>query len=794
MDLYKNKYIKYKNKYLHLKNQNGGGDIFDFDSYFLDDDNKYISSYFIDNKINKQTLAIIKNNFQIFYKKYYEHLTNLSCEQIVIPLFADETQTNPNCNHDSFNIGSQFRVNYLEQAQYYNIEYKEKLSDIPLLEKILKDNREILLQKIRDLIQLNTSSSTIKLDDLLACLTKNISNNDFLFYNEHIIIKFIDKYKKILDIQYLKDNKKINFEENFLIDILREIKSKNKYKINDDYYLICLNKNDDAFNFISYITNKNIVPSIEMNDKLLNGLLKIYDTLGNNDITYQNITSILFFYKNIFKLNFRIIDNDFKIISDNTLDILKKINNDIGNKFNDTLLKIIKKIDKIEYINETVFTVIMNKFNEIFDDIKIIQNTIHSYYSLYQLKINAISLNITDIININAEQINNNIEQQKNDYIKYILGSYVNDDTKNDKVIEIDLQYIKKTINDKKQIEYEAEHHANLIILSKIYIGQKKFILGRRIEPHRHSNTYCRNSVRKEIRDIFDRIPNFYYMDFIMVSHYGLQTNECIDIQNKYISDLFNHIDVSKKCTETQLNNLDGFCASWCAYITSIILLNKNKSIGQINSYFRSFDLYKKSFIDTFIDKFKLANGNTELLGLLKHDFNKFYENEIFRYTITGFEYNYVKNLKLYTFILYYYSYLILNDNILNILIDNNDIDKINKFCQRFNKDEINIEITKNRDYKILLDNTNANDIKIIEKIKKYNKHHKCVDTIFDHTEFCLCNRICKPVSDNIKKLCEFTDERTEVCLKPMADVALSENEQEVYDKYLALNNELAKY
>ena len=794
MNLYKEKYLKYKKKYLNLKkNYQSGGvrDIFDFDNFYVDENDKYIANLFLNDKISQDTLYNIKVNYQDFYYKYYEYLTGTSCEEIIIPLYVNTTDIKSNCDHTKIIIDTQFKVNYFESAKYYNKTYFDELKNIDNLDDIFKRDISLLKHKITELIKLNITNPNLDLNNLLIFMDKLKSYNEFWFFINYLINNFIEKYKNNYDIEYLENNKKYKLSESFLMTIIKEIKQKNRYKINDDTFLIINDTNLDFIDFILYnLHNININKS----DKIIDIIIKIYDNLENKNITNDNIDSIQFFYKKIFELKFELIDDNSNKINGNFSDLLNTINPELSNKLSDKLIMINKKNDIIKNI-KSIFKDTEQKFNIIYDEIKKIMSDIESYINLCILK-SKILFNIQDIKDINKDNINTHVEQKKNKFIEDIRDTFINNEEINDKIIQISLQFIKHIpeINneddkakskdvDIKKLIYEIEHHANLIILSKINIDGKQHILCRRIEPHRHSNIYCRNSVRKEIREIFSKIPNFIYVDYYINTHYGIQTNECIDIHKKYITNLFNNLTDFSDCDISQLNNIDGFCSSWCAYIASIILLNKDKSIEVINNYLETFNLPKKSFIDYHIEEYtQLDKSKEKNIIEFKSNFEKFYDNDIFKYSITGFEYNYVKNLKLYTFMLIFYFYIITEYNISINILNNDDKEKIIKFCEKFNYDELKLKILQNIKYKLIFDSKIENNKLIIDNLKKIHNRHYCTDNIFDHEEFCMCTQICKQIPEKFNK-CKKSGS-TEICLEPLKNKILSIDEKKVLRKY----------
>jgi len=125
--------------------------------------------------------------------------------------------------------------------------------------------------------------------------------------------------------------------------------------------------------------------------------------------------------------------------------------------------------------------------------------------------------------------------------------------------------------------------HANSLIIRK----KSNTILAVRTEPHRHSNIYCRNSVRKAIRDIFSNIktiiPNtsFTYLDYIMTTHIGLQSSESVEeLEDSDYDSLPQNLKYI-----SPLKGNSGFCSSWTLYISLLILLNPSLDLENIGDY-----------------------------------------------------------------------------------------------------------------------------------------------------------------------------------------------------------------
>jgi len=137
---------------------------------------------------------------------------------------------------------------------------------------------------------------------------------------------------------------------------------------------------------------------------------------------------------------------------------------------------------------------------------------------------------------------------------------------------------------------FENNGHANSLVIYKYSDGT---FLSIRTEPHRHTNIYCRNSVRKAIREIFRDNDKFSYKDYVIESKYkiGLQVHE----EKQTEIDFKNETDYDKLEPKyklvSPLQGNSGFCASWTMYTTMLLLLNQDKSLKDIGLYLGSFYL-----------------------------------------------------------------------------------------------------------------------------------------------------------------------------------------------------------
>lgn len=497
-----------------------------------------------------------------------------------------------------------------------------------------------------------------------------------------------------------------------------------------------------------------------------NGINRINNICKSNNIDFIMLESIILFLKDLTD-------------PDKNFDYLKL------NFFVDFADRYFYNIqDKIENINN-------KDINELFKKNMISLEKLNKYILLCNITINNnIGFSIEELIkNLTEEDINKIIEAKKTLFIENVLEEFVKSEH-NTKVINIVLEFIEKKDIDIKENNFEIEYHTNVIILNKSNYNNKLCIIGQRIEPHRHSNTYCRNSVRKEIRSIFNNFKNntFYYVDYYMRGHYGLQMNESVNISTKYLTNIFRDDKLKLLDKINILDDEGGFCTSWCAYITCLILLNKDKSIKNISDYLLSFDIDtidNETVIDSQIKEFnelktKYEKNKSDLnkynLKIFYDFINKYYTKAVPGYA-KGYDYLFLKNMKLYLFIMYFYKFLdkFLDKDITDLyknIITYDDNENIERTITYINLEEINERIEINKKLKI----------NIIDIITKIDDKHFCLDEIFTHNELCNVEKICKSVSREHKCFIK-TNEVGEICLEGMTDKKKSISKQETEDR-----------
>jgi hypothetical protein len=251
-----------------------------------------------------------------------------------------------------------------------------------------------------------------------------------------------------------------------------------------------------------------------------------------------------------------------------------------------------------------------------------------------------------------------------------------------------------------------------------------------------------------------------------MKSHFGLQGLECIDIYSDY---------VQSECNLNILGGNDGFCASWTAYICTIILLNKNKSTIDISKYFTLFDIDEESVLSyhskTF-DELKIK-GDIEKFKSFYNYISKFYKDVGTNYN-RGYKYIIAKNIKLYYFIMFFYKFI--NNHAITYysgLFNDIDKDKLKYFIDKFDGFDFDKKIDENKKY-----------IYISINILEIDKAHKCTDDLFEHQDFCQTHKICKTIDKQHKCY----KESNEICLEPI-DKTKKELSKYVRDTLIFLKN-----
>ncbi len=107
------------------------------------------------------------------------------------------------------------------------------------------------------------------------------------------------------------------------------------------------------------------------------------------------------------------------------------------------------------------------------------------------------------------------IKNKKDQIIRNIKDNFDKNPSLNAQILIISLSFY----DNKPNNMIRRDGHANSVIIYRFRKNPSDTsdsYLCLRTEPHRHTNVYCRNSVRKTIRLIFSTLPNSYYLDYII--------------------------------------------------------------------------------------------------------------------------------------------------------------------------------------------------------------------------------------------------------------------------------------
>jgi hypothetical protein len=263
---------------------------------------------------------------------------------------------------------------------------------------------------------------------------------------------------------------------------------------------------------------------------------------------------------------------------------------------------------------------------------------------------------------------------------------------------------------------FKSDGHSNSLVIYK-YADNTHLVI--RTEPHRHTNIYCRPSLRKTIRGIFKNNKSFAYKDYVIESKYrvGLQVFE----EKQTDLDLKNETDFDKLPRKYQikspLQGNSGFCASWTMYTTFILLLNQDKNLKEIGVYLGSYGL---------------NTGDKDQYDTL--------------YTL-------YKQIKLYRLILFNVCFIYRTMGAYKF-----DTIFLNSLKSR------GISITKINHLEKTIKSFSSQFNKFDERLKKLSitpmirpdmsnfDPHYCNDSLFDHTEMCQPDNKTKTITDQQKK------------------------------------------
>jgi hypothetical protein len=637
----------------------------------------------------------------------------------------------------------------------------------------------------------DTSMSCVSTDifdlDCIIPITKN-ENEDYIF-------------KKRLSretINYIRSEIQNYYEYfyNYLMFPDLSIDKLKTYNIRDEIIIPIINKEENVNNnelsvgIVDYniikqkLMNNNFIEKAqklnEINTNLNNSLIsyknylhtikenKIFN-ITDNDI--NNIDSYKDSYKDITILpNDNIADNIYLLYTNKYDEYTVNYNqyNNLVNLFNRSTAQEQTKIDKeMKEIrqNYTNASKKSNEYSEIYKNIMTTRKAVDEQRKLliqFRKNIGYNNINLLyDLINYDdTNDIMSMIEEKKKNICKNIIDKFNKNQNLNCQILSVNLDFFDSDI---KQINQEEIGHANSVTIYRFKKDGKDAYLCLRTEPHRHTNIYCRNSVRKAIRDIFKYLNNSYYLDYIIESKEGLQINEDQDIQKENLTDFDNIPQNIQLLSPLQGNS--GFCASWTIYTLLVLMTNRNISLEKIGKYFADFNL--KNTEKESISKFKTEldrcyinqniDSSCKSKQIFETEFKKYinYNPATRQYIIPNktqqknYTYILMKQIKLYRMIIFIF-YFITKKLEISELFDKieNDFDKkiLNELFNKF--DNFNI-------FNILHDRLNIqNKLKIdISSSILDRDMHLCDDNLFEHKDFCNINDLIKPIPnpDNYK-------------------------------------------
>lgn len=495
--MYYDKYIKYKNKYEQLKKQMGGTDntdtIIDLDSFLpplrVEGPNGY--DYINDKKISADALTYIRFNIYRNYYYIYEFFSSITMPKVYgpdVPLFNTY-----NKSYDSI----------LPFLNFDNMFYNSSiLSDIF---SIIDFRIDVPIIKRYDSDQLGIVNNKIFIDKIYNTILDNKE-----YYNT--INKNIDSFNNIIP-------KIKNFEIKNIIDYITSIIKENPIYF-PDYY------NEFSFYDSNFLTELYNVVLVEFNLKKINlNIIRTYEDMFYK-IFYKYVDFISNFIKiyTVNKIALNKYNSDFDIHIDKYFEYSPNPKNIINIytevepssepvNYENLLIRLYFYINKLYYhickISKNISTHLFDSFYDYDKNMSkyISNNENNELYNIYK----------NDLTNNFKNKIN-----QKINAIYHIINLI-------DKplVVYIGICFL---INNSDNLVIEKIGHANSILIYKINHEGNDIYIGIRNEPHGKSYAYCRNSIRKYIRNLFLNNENFkdkfYYIDDIIEGEYGLQVDE----------------------------------------------------------------------------------------------------------------------------------------------------------------------------------------------------------------------------------------------------------------------------
>jgi hypothetical protein len=504
----------------------------------------------------------------------------------------------------------------------------------------------------------------------------------------------------------------------------------NKLVNDEDFMKLCLLFDNVAKLILVWLNSLNTLFNLNFTNIQLLDLFKICRQLNNN---YKNKLDQSVY--NIINLNIGYLENFYSFTSLYYLnELVKIIYNNIVLKLKDLKLDDTKRIDlykaSVNIVNISIPTLKKGRR---------IPEKIFCLNTLYGIdKLRTTNYDAQDA----ATKLSELVEFKRQNVVQLILNLFEKEKT-NKIIVHLALRFF----TDFNTLETEG--HSNSLVIYKF--ADNTFLVIR-TEPHRHTNIYCRPSMRKAIRELFKDNKNFFYKDYVIKNPYrvGLQVYE----EKKTEIDLKNETDFDKLPPKYQiispLQGNSGFCASWTMYTTMILLLNHDKSLNSIGDYLGSFFL-KNDDIDSY----------DTLYTLYKHI--KLYRSILF---VVCFLYRTFGESKFKSIFL---EGLIANG------VDRKDtlllLSLVKDFLPQF------------KEFDLIL--KSLNKIPVTKQDMKDFDPHYCTDSLFNHKEMCQIEDIIKQITPQEKDTFKCND--TNVTLIGVKQARINEKKynREAYENML---------
>ena len=247
-------------------------------------------------------------------------------------------------------------------------------------------------------------------------------------------------------------------------------------------------------------------------------LLEIIEIIKEQNKKQEELNNKVEEFKNYVKMQKMQGKKLYETVTDQEIQLLDKYKSIFSNYY-DLQNKLQAIIDK-SIINNLIIS--WNEYSEKFNSISILrQHLIVIYNKLQNFKIQHGLDNLNMIHygeNMERETTEENkiqrlFQNKKTKLTKDILEKFRENPKLNCQIIEVSLEFYNNKPN---EIGKDIVGHANSVVIYRFKKDGQDHYLCLRTEPHRHTNIYCRNSVRKAIRNIFSTMPNSHYLDYII--------------------------------------------------------------------------------------------------------------------------------------------------------------------------------------------------------------------------------------------------------------------------------------